>query len=472
MSEILALMPEILLSVGGTVILLIAATAQNANMRDFVRWLALFISLGAGFSLYTMSQESMAVTSNGWLHTTPLGVAFGVIFMLILAWTCVAGSVPESDGGEWYGLLLLAGLGMLTLARTANLGGLFLGIEILSISLYVLIAFAYDRKLSLRAGAMYLLLAGFASSFLIFGLALIYVQYGTIQIAELSKAFEASMGQAGDGKLPLIATLGFALFIVGVAFKLSVVPFHMWAAEVYEAAPGAISGLIASASKGATIAAFLPFLFIVQKYGQVLWILAAASMVGGNLLGLRETRVKRILAYSSIAHVGYLMVGYLAGQAGVGVTGQSSVIFYVAAYALSILGAFVCISLLERESTLSLRDLKGVARQSPVVAFCLLVFVASLAGIPPAIGFVGKFLLFNAGIGAKYYWLAGIGLLGSAIGIYYYLRIIVYLFMMPTEATDVQVRHTPLQSAMLVASAATVVILGCAPQLVFDFLRF
>jgi NADH-quinone oxidoreductase subunit N len=202
-------------------------------------------------------------------------------------------------------------------------------------------------------------------------------------------------------------------------------------------------------------------------------------MIVGNLLGLRENRVKRILAYSSIAHIGYVLVGYLGGgtMASEGVQwlpridAVSSVFFYVIAYSVTILGAFGVISLLECDEELSLRDLRGVAKKNPLLAACMLVFVISLAGIPPMVGFFGKIYLFSAAVNAGYVWLPILGLVGSAIGIFYYLRIIVNLYMLPSDASDVKVRATTLQENLITLSALTTLVLGLFPQLVFSLLN-
>jgi NADH-quinone oxidoreductase subunit N len=458
MHDFLMLLPEFILSIGATIVLLVAATREDSGMREFARWFSVTITALAGVALASLPRGIAEVSSHGWLINGPLNVIFGLVFIAIIAWVLLAGRVPESDAVESYSLVLFAGIGMVTLARTSNLAGLFLGIELLSIALYALIAFSYQSQLGLRGGAMYLTLAGFASGFLVFGLAFVYAVYGTLDTAELSARVVA------EGVRSLPAIIGFGLFLIGVAFKLAAAPCHMWAAEVYEAAPGPVSGLIASASKGAVIAAFIPFLFLMGTHWQILWLFSAGSMLIGNLLALREQRVKRILAYSSIAHIGYLLVGFMAGYGGAGVTGVQSVTFYVVAYAVAILGAFVAISLLEGERTITLRDLRGVAKRSPVLAACLLVFVMSLAGLPPTIGIWGKIFLFQASVSANYLWLPLIGLVASAVGIYYYLRIIVHVFMMPSDASDVQVRGSALQTGVLVVTAAATVILSVFPD--------
>ena len=464
------LLPEAILSFGGTLVLVVCAFGPERAMRDFLRWLSLFIVAGATAAL--IGTHARYAGADNWTIVSPITTAFGTLLLSLIAWTILAGRAPVGGGGEWFALLIFVGLGSLALARVANLAGLFLGIEVLSLALYVLISFLYDRKSSLRGGAMYLALAGYASAFLVFGMALVYAAYGTIQIDELQAA-------AHIGHMKPLALIGFGLFLVGIGFKLAVVPFHMWAADVYEAAPGAVSGIIASVSKGATLSALIPFMFLLDTHRWVIVVLAGASMIIGNLLGLRETRVKRILAYSSIAHIGYILLGYLAGdqatQFGAATDGRTAILYYVAAYGISVLGAFVTLSALRSEGPVTLNDLHGIGRRHPALAVCMLVFVASLASLPIPLtaGFWGKLYLFSAAFQAHYVKLALLGLVGSAIGIFYYLRILVHLFMVAPETGE---RGTPeystLQQGVLVLTAISVVAVGCFPDTLLHLLQF
>lgn len=470
MNGVTRYMPDLILAIGASVTIIIGAVRQDEKMREFLRWLSLIFVGSAAIALAATRVAPVVppVAESGlWLLATPLNVAFGLVFLGIMAWTIVASHPPRASSGEWFGLLQFSALGMIVLARTSSLTGVFLGVEMVSISLYVLIAFYYNRGYAARAGAMYLILAGFASAFLVFGMALVYAAYGRIEIAGIEEAVRAG------GGLSALAAVGFALFLVGVAFKLAVVPFHMWAAEVYEASSGPVAGVIASASKGATLAALIPFMFILPTHGGIIALLAGLSMIGGNLLGLRERRVKRILAYSSIAHVGYILLGFLGGALPVAntVSGVNAILFYVVAYALAILGAFVMLSLLAQDREPELSDLRGMGRRNPVLAFCMIIFVSSLAGLPPAAGFLGKIFLFSAAFRAEYIALAIIGLMGSAIGIYYYIRILVYMYMTPEEGTGVQLVSTPLQDRALIFSAIATIIIGVFPDAVFALLR-
>lgn len=456
------LLPELILSIGATIVLLISCGGNQPQMRDLLRWFSFATILGTITSVIYQSDSTVRIIEN-WTTISPLTTAFTVTLLGLTGWTILMAKTPERNPGEWFSLILFTGLGSMVLARTANLAGLFLGIEILSIALYILVAFLYEKKINLRGGAIYLVLASFASAFLGFGMSLIYAVYGTINIAEISHL--AITG----GKMPVLATLGFGIFLVGVGFKLAVVPFHMWAADVYEAAPGAISGIIASTSKGATIAAFLPFSFLLTTHHAVLVFFSGASMLIGNLLGLRETRVKRILAYSSVAHVGYLLLAFLAVDSKVAMGGMNStnaILFYVAAYGLSVLGAFVVISILRPEGAVTLTDLHGTARRNPILATCLLIFTVSLAGLPISMGFWGKLYLFSIAFKAGYMKLAILGLIASAIGIFYYFRIIMHTFMVSPEMNPrgVAAPTGSFEKAMVVATAFAVVIFSIFPD--------
>lgn len=463
MNQYLCYIPDFLLGIGGTTALLIGAWQDTKAGRDFVRWLSLVTFVLAGVSaLYVATLPA----SGQWVVWNSLTLAFSLLFLVIGAWVVLVEPAPASHAGEWYALLQYAVLGMIVLARSANLAALFLGIETLSLALYVLIAFRYSSRVGLRGGAMYLVLASFASAFLAFGLALLYTASGTLDTSELAKQFS-------DGLcFSPIVKIGLALFLVGIGFKLAVVPFHMWAPDVYDAAPSTISGVIASASKGAVIAALFPFAFLLKTHGELLYGVTLLSVIGGNLLGLLEQRPKRILAYSSIAHVGYILTGYLALRSvsealPTATSSLTQVIwFYVVGYSLAALGAFAVFSQLENGRPLYLRDLRGLLKRQPLSAWLLLVFVISLAGIPPTIGFLAKLFLFLEAVRAGYLWLVLWALVGSAIGVFYYGRIVAQLFMSASEGIELKIQRDKLRDAVLTATACLVVFFGLLPNVI------
>jgi NADH-quinone oxidoreductase subunit N len=354
---------------------------------------------------------------------------------------------------EFYLLLLLALLGSMVLVESTHFASFFLGLEILSVSLYGLIAYPRVQAHSIEAGLKYLILAAASASFLVFGMGLIYADQGTMVFNQLSIA--------QTGTIPSVLMLaGLGLIIVGLGYKLALVPFHMWAADVYQGAPAMVTAFIATISKGAVFALLLRLFRAVELDASpalflVFVIIAILSMLGGNLLALRQDNVKRILAYSSIAHLGYLLVAFLAG----GSQGTSAAIFYLVVYFVTTLGAFAVVGLLsgsERDAD-RIEDYTSLYWRKPWLAAIMTANLLSLAGIPLTAGFAGKFYLLMAGIGAAAWVLAITLVVSSAIGLYYYLRIIVAMFQpLPEEG----VQQTPTAYLPLAGSLALAVLLA------------
>jgi NADH-quinone oxidoreductase subunit N len=333
---------------------------------------------------------------------------------------------------EFYILLLFSTLGSAVMASSSHLVSFFLGLEILSIPLYILISYLRTKERSLEAGIKYIVLAGISSAFLLFGMALIYAEFGTMEFEKLAHSISST------GTLTPLALTGFAMMIVGVGFKLSVAPFHMWASDVYEGAPAPVSSFIASVSKGGMFAVWLRFFVQLNGYKFhsliiALSVIAVLSMFAGNILALLQKNVKRILAYSSIAHLGYLLVSFIAG----GKMGVHSATFYLVAYSITIIGAFGVVSILSAESrdADNLEDYRGLFWKRPVIAIVFAAMLFSLAGIPLTAGFVGKFFIVAAGINSSQWALAIFLVVNSAIGIYYYLKIVAAMFSQPEELT-------------------------------------
>jgi NADH-quinone oxidoreductase subunit N len=339
----------------------------------------------------------------------------------------------QGNREEFYILMLLATLGASVLAACDHFASLFLGLELLSISLYGLIAYPHSLDRHVEAGVKYLILAAASSAFLLFGMALIYAGSGSMAIDRIGPMLR-SMGPAGDGPLLLA---GLAMMVVGIGFKLAVAPFHLWTPDVYQGAPAPVTAFVATVSKGALAALLLRLLPPGDiQVGSSLFIvfaaIAAASMLAGNLLALLQDNVKRILAYSSIAHMGYLLVAFLAG----GSLAFTAVTFYLIAYFVTTLGSFGVITVLsgpDREAE-SLEDYRGLFWRSPWLAGVFTAMVLSLAGLPLTAGFVGKFYLVVAGIGGSLWALVIILVASSTIGLYYYLRIVVILYAQQSEA--------------------------------------
>jgi NADH-quinone oxidoreductase subunit N len=375
--------------------------------------------------------------------------------------------------GEYYTLLLLSTTGMMLMAAAINLMTVFLALEILSIALYVLVGLNRAERRSGEAALKYLLLGSFASGFLLYGMALIYGQVGTTSLAGVRDHLLSSGGEVS----PLLM-VGLGLMIVGFGFKVALVPFQMWAPDVYQGAPTSVTAFMSVGAKAAGFAALgrVALYAFGDLQGDWVWILAALAaltMTVGNLAALRQTNLKRMLAYSSIAHAGYVLVGVAAGSE----AGIRAVLFYLLAYAFMNVGAFAVIVAASRFAGMvgdgeTLDDLAGLAARKPGLAAAMALFMLSLAGVPPLAGFMGKLYVFGAAVQADLTWLAILGVVNSVVSAYYYLRVVVFMYMregVPEEAGAAPV-CLALQVGVGVASLA-VVALGLWPAPILDLAR-
>lgn len=358
---------------------------------------------------------------------------FGIFNMGLILLTAVAVTMisyayfeqREERKEEYYILLILATLGACTLVISKHFISLFLGLEILSVSLYSMIAYLRKRERSDEAGIKYLIMAAFSSAFLLFGMALVYASTGSMEFQAIAEHFQ------GLSELPLILMTGLGLMVVGIGFKLSVVPFHMWAADVYQGAPAPVTAFIATISKGGMIVLLVRFFMEIDGYQYdslvlIFTVIAIASMFIGNFLALRQKNVKRLLAYSSISHMGYVLVAFLAGQQ----LGVEAVSFYLVAYFITTVGAFGILATLsdkDRDAEL-MDDYAGLLWRRPWTAAALSAMLLSLAGIPLTAGFVGKFYVVAAGVNTNLWLLVAMLALNSAIGLYYYIKLIAVMF--------------------------------------------
>jgi NADH-quinone oxidoreductase subunit N len=369
--------------------------------------------------------------------------------------------------GEYYALLLFATSGMTLLAAAADLIVVFLALEILSLSLYVMAGFSWHRITSQEASMKYFLLGAFSSAFFLYGIAMAYGATGTTSIGGIARALEGGLGGLA---LPLVAA---ALLAVGFGFKVAAVPFHMWTPDVYQGAPTPVTGFMAAGTKVAGFAALIRVAEVAL--GPVGWelrlalvALSAVTMVVGSVLAIAQDDVKRLLAYSSIAHAGFVLVAVAAGNQ----SGISGAMFYLAAYAAMILGAFGVVILVSRtgEERTSLRSYRGLGRRNPLLGACLTLFLLSLAGIPPTAGFMAKFLVFGAAVEAGLEGLVIVAVLASVAAAFFYLRVIVLTYMEEPE-DEIAVRAAPAPSFTLAAAAAATLALGVFPSLILDPLQ-
>ncbi|HQV40870.1 MAG: NADH-quinone oxidoreductase subunit NuoN [Moraxellaceae bacterium] len=400
----------------------------------------------------------------------------GLILMGALAASTLAHAYLASHKGnldEYYLLLGISVVGGIVLVSSRHFAGLFIGLELLSVPVYAMVAYTYRQERSLEAGIKYMVLSAVASAFLLFGMALLYAASGTLSFAGLAPLFELSLLSQ-----PLVV-IGFGMMLVGLAFKLSIAPFHLWTPDVYEGAPAPVAMYLATSSKIAVLAVLLRFLqdsHAMQQHSIVmtLSILAGASILFGNVLALRQTNIKRLLGYSSIAHFGYLLVAIVANN---GMTNEA-VAFYLAAYLVTTISAFGVVSLksspYKEADADQLHSFRGMFWRRPYLTAVMTVSMLSLAGIPLTAGFIGKFFVVAAGVRAELWWLLGILVVGSAMGLYYYLRVMVTLFLIEPGMR----RQEPPQGwenkaggVVVLGAMALMLILGVYPQPLLDLIQ-
>ena len=426
----MAILPHLILAAGGLVIFGVGAFGPR-RPPGLLFALALLTALGAGLAAipdYAGESAFSAMLDPGTygrFFTLLIAAITGLTLLFVRQYSRVRGFA----GDELYALLLFAALGMSLAAGAVHWLIFFLGLELLSICLYVLIAIRKNDAGSNEAGLKYFIMGAVASGILTFGLALIYAARGTLMI----RASLAGGGDSGDFTLTL---LGLALVLVGIGFKISLVPFHLWTPDVYQGAPAPVTAFLSTGSKVALFAALLRFSLDLRgplwAYAlPAIWVLAALTMTVGNITALAQTRVKRLLAYSSVAQMGYLFMTLVAVKE----SGPAAIIFYLAVYAVMDLGAFGLVGALSPPSSDrdSLEDFKGLGFTRPWLAGVLALCLISLAGLPPTAGFMGKLLLFKAVLEARFAILAVIGIFSAIISIYFYMKVLAALYMRQPE---------------------------------------
>lgn len=457
--------PEVILSLVAMALLLVNVFVKG-DSKGYLAYLSIAGILVALYSLTIGWGGTPQEAFSGSVIQDNFAIFFKGIFLISAVMSIlITDQYLEREGcnqGEIYPLMLFATVGMMLMASGTDLMTIFLGLEVLSIPLYVLAGFNRGNARSNEAGLKYFLLGAFSTGFLLYGMALTYGATGTTKVAKIA----AYVSQNGMVSSNLMLLAGMLLMATGFAFKVAAAPFHMWTPDVYEGAPTPITAFMSVGPKAAGFAAFLRVFLVAlpalkADWAQLLWILAVLTMTVGNITALYQQNIKRMLAYSSIAHAGYVLVGFTAGNA----IGTAGVLFYMLSYAFMNIGAFAVIILVGKkgEENNNISDYAGFGYKHPVLGVAMCIFLFSLAGIPPAAGFVGKFYLFSAAVQSGYIWLAIIGVLNSAASVYFYLRVMVFMYFKdPTEEFS-WVKLSPAFVICLIIAVAGVLIPGVLP---------
>lgn len=466
--DVYAILPIVVLSVFGIAIMVLEPFLAPKN-RVALGWLAFAGTLLAGLAIVPMREHAGPAYSNLWI-VDDYSIFFHVLFIFIAAMTTLISidylRRENLHHGEYYALLLFATAGMLVMAGSNELMMIFIGLEILSIATYVMAGFRRTDLRSNEAALKYFLLGSFASAFFLYGVALIFGAAGSTNLISISAALTRPEIQTG------LVYLSAALILVALCFKVAVAPFHIWAPDVYEGAPTPITGFMSVGPKAAGFAVLFrvfvtAFPVIQDRWTEVMFVLAAATMILGNVVAVVQPNIKRMLAYSSIAHAGYIAVAFTANTG----RGSAAALFYTLAYATMTLGAFAIVTLLGRgaEAKVKLTDYAGLATKRPGLAALLSLFLLSLAGVPGTAGFAGKFFIFRSAVESNLTGLAVIGVLTTVVSFYYYLYVIVQMYMKEPSEDFSDARITPgLTTALLVAAAGTLY-LGVLPAKILEW---
>ncbi|HKI01279.1 MAG TPA: NADH-quinone oxidoreductase subunit N [Thermoanaerobaculia bacterium] len=470
--EYLLLAPEILLAAAGLLLLLAGAVGRGMGNRESALVTIVSLALTAGVLLRVHSViPGRVLILNGSFVLDGFSFFWKLLVLIATALTVLISVRFLEEGNyrpsEYYALLLLATTGMLFMASGYTLLTIWIGLETMALASYILAGYFKRERRSTEAAMKYFILGAMSSGILLYGISLLYGAAGTVQLADLSEALRVSQGN------PLVP-LGWLLLAAGLFFKVAVVPFHIWTPDVYVGAPTPVTAYLAVASKAASFAILLRIFYeglgsLKLEWQMVVAIVAVITMIWGNVAALTQDNVKRMLAYSSIAHAGYVMIGVLA----VSQIGLWSVIFYLLTYSFVTLGAFGTVILLERREYAgeTAADYSGLSRRSPFLAAMMLLFMIALTGIPPTGGFVGKFYLFAAAVQAGWTWVAVVGVLTSAVSLYYYFRIVLYMYLRDSDQTTPIPLHAPALVIAIAICAIATLATGIVPGPFIDLAK-
>ncbi len=453
--DLKSIAPIVSVSVAAIFILLLDVFCRK-TFKNSMGYISFLVVIATGVIAYAQIGQNVYSFSDMFVVDN-FSVFFNLVFLLSTAIVILmSDNYIKQEGvnyGEYYTLILFATVGMMLMAGGADLLTVFLGLEIMSISLYVLAGFTRDKVRANEASLKYFLLGAFVTGFLLYGIALLYGATGTTNLKGIAAFIANNSGLTN----PMIIA-GASLLIVGFGFKIACVPFHKWSPDVYEGSPTPVTAFMSVGPKAAAFAVFLRVFLVAlpgleQKWSIILWVLAVLTMTVGNLVAISQTNIKRMLAYSSIAHAGYALVAIIVG----GEFGIASLLFYMLAYTFMNLGAFAVVIVLGRkgEENANIEDFSGLGYKHPLLAVAMCIFMFSLAGIPPLIGFIGKFYIFSAAIKSGFIILAIIGMMNSVISVYYYLRVTVVIYMKKPIR-----KFTPLSISPLIIFAIIITICG------------
>ncbi len=470
-TDLLVALPISIVSLTSLLVMLLDAfIVKSTKACATVSILGLLGAIVAACATMTIGEQGF----HGLITTGGMTGIYDIIFcaagiMTVLISRDYFGRIGEMFD-EFYTLMMMSIAGMMLIAHASNLIILFVGVEIMSICFYVLSGLLRRQLSSNESAIKYFLLGAFASGFLLYGIALVYGSVGSMN-------YSAILQGAVSTEFPVLFWAGIGMLIVGLGFKVAAFPFHQWAPDVYQGAPTVVTGFMSTAGKAAAFSGFVGFMIPtvlsgaegVENAKTILALIALGSMLLGNITAIAQQNVKRMLAYSSIAHAGYMLIGLAAGNT----TGWNGILYYLAAYLFMQLGAFAVVGILERENggNLMLDDYKGLGRRRPGMALIMSLFMFSLVGIPPFAGFFGKYYLFTAAIRADMTWLAICGVAASVISVWFYLGLVVNMFFREPEGqSTVEGEVQGLTKAALALAIVGTLVIGFIPELIFRFI--
>jgi NADH-quinone oxidoreductase subunit N len=471
--NIIALLPEYILTIIAIIIMLTEPVLPQRASRKPLGWLAILGTAAAGFASWYQLGYGTVHAFFGTIQVDSFSVFFHLLIAAIVLITLLS-SLDYFEGNashesEYFALVLFGAVGMMFMTSSVELLMVFIGLEISSISTYIMAGFRKSHATGSESSIKYFLLGSFATAFFLYGIALAYGATGSTSVSAIAAALDTTA-------TPTLAFTALAMMLIGLGFKVSAAPFHVWTPDVYQGAPAPIVGLMSTAPKAAAFAVLLRITFsgfpaMQHRWAILMWVLAALSMTIGNLGALRQRNVKRMLAYSSIAHAGYILVAFTA----LSPDGIAAASFYAVSYAAMNVGVFAIVSHTggyDEHLTL-IDDYRGLAYASPILAAAMAFFLLSLIGIPFTGGFFGKFYVFSAALHSGMVWLAIIGLINSGIAAFYYLRVVVAIYSEPTGAATVMAVSRPSLPLLLAVffTAATTLILGIVPGSVLSAAR-